>query len=108
MRTILVVFGLSLLAFKAPAQTGSSTVDYECLLATDQVAWEALGLSRDQAKRAGQVKEACEEECAETRAKGGSENALLAGYEEELRGILTPEQYTGWLKWCATRAQPTH
>jgi hypothetical protein len=78
-----------------------------CLLNTTDEAWTALGLSAEQLEQVKSVQTLCETDCTAMQESGQSDPALaqamLDKHRENIRSVLTKEQYDKWLTWCDDR-----
>ncbi len=114
MKKLLIVLAATLLcdsgaSAQVPAAEPSSLVLQSCLLGTQPSTWTTLKLTRDQLKRVGFVQEACKEECAAAGAKQQTNVISSADGNtviEEVKGILTAEQYRAWVAYCAGSTAP--
>ncbi|MFZ1687197.1 MAG: hypothetical protein WAU70_07235 [Flavobacteriales bacterium] len=105
-------FALALLcAGSASAQVetipNQKDVGSACILATDGTVWGSLGLSAEQIDKVQSIQTQCKTECLGP-LEGGEKDPEMSGaalkhYEDELRKLLTEEQYTKWQKWCNDR-----
>lgn len=87
-----------------PRATASDALLQTCLLGTRMHTWSKLKLTRDQLVRVQRVQEACMEECdAAGMPKQDSPVSRADGQTiiSEIRGILSSEQYQGWVAYCS-------
>jgi len=100
----LFFFGGSPAFTQTPEVSLSSMALQSCLLGTGPGTWEQLQLNSDQLRRMQFVQEACKEECdlasAQKRAPSHS-TADGSVIMEEVRNILTGDQYRAWTAYCA-------
>lgn len=79
----------------------------ECLLSTSDEAWASLGLSSEQLEQVKAVQTLCQTDCTAMQERGGSDPALaqamLEKHRENIRTVLSKEQYGKWLAWCEER-----
>lgn len=110
MKQLLVLLLLSGLAPTVLAQShpdqASSEVLQSCLLGTKTEVWATLELTPDQTRRALRIQEACKEECNVAGAKKSMVTVSDADGStilEELRNVLTKEQYKAWVDHCTAK-----
>lgn len=87
-----------------PAAGQSSEVLQSCLLGTTDDTWLALNLTRDQLKRVHRVQEACQDECERAgvvKQDNPISNADGRLVMSELDNILSDDQYSAWVAYCA-------
>lgn len=101
---------LPFLLFSTPTQAQpmgkelSSEVLQSCLLGTSPDQWAKLKLSQDQMRRMAHIQEACRLEC---EAAGvvvpnpavTDDGAMIL---DDVRMVLSTEQYTQWVEYCNT------
>ena len=113
MKANIVALGAALLiAVSASAQTHTpTTVPSEggmshCIGVTDEAAWTSLGLKPDQMTRVKAIQAECVKACAAMSAeeKAKMEPGTMDKHEEQIKAVLTSDQYTNWRKWCATKS----
>lgn len=79
----------------------------ECLLNTSDEAWSALGLNTEQLEQVKAIQTLCQTDCMAIQETGESDPALaqamLEKHRENIRAVLTKEQYDKWLAWCDQR-----
>lgn len=89
-----------------PPPPGSNSTG-SCFVATDDMTWSAVGLNEEQLGRVKSLQTACKTDCAITpesrKTHADISGAVLKRYEEELRAMLSPEQWAKWSEWCAAR-----
>lgn len=88
---------------QVPAKEPASELLQSCLVGTPNSTWTTLGLTRDQLVRIGRVQDACKEECTLPGVKKEDNpisNADGSTVIAEVKNILDPEQYRGWLAYC--------
>lgn len=78
-----------------------------CILATDDAVWTSLGLAAEQIEQVKSIQTRCKTDCVGP-LEGGEKDPELSGaalkhYEDELKKLLTEEQYAKWMKWCGER-----
>lgn len=78
-----------------------------CILATDAQVWTALGLSADQLEQVQSIQTQCKTDCVGLQ-EGGEMDPELSGaalkrHEDEVKRLLTEDQYHKWMKWCSER-----
>lgn len=107
-RTIVLftaLFALSSYGFAQSSPAAQSTaVLQSCLLGTGPSMWSSLKLTTDQMERARRIQEACKEECAAAGVKHRNDGVSAADGStiiSELKNVLTSEQYSAWLAYCA-------
>jgi hypothetical protein len=105
MKTIITTLGIALLTTATvTAQEGTTpartapTGQHACIMA-DTGVWTDLGLDQDQVTKVKDVQAACQKEHDAAKA-AGTKYMGASKHEEELKAILTPEQYTKWTQWC--------
>ncbi len=99
----------SISAAQGSNEAPSGEVLQSCLLGTPDHIWEKLELTYDQQKRMNFVQEACAEECKVAGAKKDANpisNADGSTILSEVEHILTKEQYSNWMKYCAGDTSP--
>jgi Spy/CpxP family protein refolding chaperone len=108
MKTLLLTFGLAAFAFSATAQTASieskpavasavaTTEGHDCLMKADAKTWETLGLTADQTKRVQEL---------QAQAKGDAK--AHANSDEQVKAVLSPEQFAKYTEWCKGVAKST-
>ncbi len=79
---------------------------HQCISITDEAAWTSLGLKPDQMTRVKAIQADCAKACAAMTAeeKTKQERGTMDKHEEQIKAVLTSEQYTNWRKWCAAKA----
>ncbi|MFT3885094.1 MAG: hypothetical protein QM724_06580 [Flavobacteriales bacterium] len=85
--------------------------DHHCLTAADAGTWQKLALNPDQTKQVQEIQARCKTECAAAMKEGKDKAATAAianKLEQELQGVLTPEQYTQWKDWCSKQPASSH
>ena len=107
MKLLLILLAFAGLVPHVLAQSGvdqpSTEVLQSCLLGTKAEVWATLQLTPDQTRRAEHIQEACKEECNVAGAKKSVVKASDADGStimDELRNVLTKEQYMGWVAYC--------
>ncbi|MBL0127620.1 MAG: hypothetical protein IPP83_09185 [Flavobacteriales bacterium] len=102
----LLLFAICPVAAQQPPAEPSSAVLQKCLLVTPPNIWAELKLSSDQLHRMKFVQEACREECTAAGAKGDPDSISHSDGKmvmDDVRNVLTGDQYRGWLAYCASR-----
>lgn len=81
-----------------------------CLLRTDPGTWNSLKLTPDQLRRARLVQQACAEECKASDMKKPQDSSMISAsgttVVDELKSVLTPDQFRTWSAWCAESTAP--
>ncbi|MBK9177473.1 MAG: hypothetical protein IPM46_14295 [Flavobacteriales bacterium] len=108
MKTPMLIIALLLsvtVCAQEPRATASDALLQTCLLGTGTHTWTTLKLTRDQLVRVQRVQEACKEECdaagvpvVDNPLSSANGNTIIS----ELKGILTSEQYQGWVAYCTS------
>ncbi len=107
MRTLLfllpmLLWGTAALAQPAEQEPGSAVLQ-SCLLGTSPDVWTRLKLSPDQMRRMEHIQEACRVECEGAGVTvvenpvSKEDGALIM---DEVRMVLSREQYTNWVEYC--------
>lgn len=113
MRNHTIALGAALLiAVGANAQTTTARAIHtengmhHCISITDEAAWTSLGLKPDQLTRVKAIQAECTKACAAMTAeeKAKMEPGTMDKHEEQIKAVLTSEQYTNWRNWCAAKA----
>jgi len=90
---------------QTPDAQPSDAALQKCILLTDDGTWNSLKLSSDQLGRARRIQQACTEECKASDVKKPQDDSMIKAsgttVVAELKSVLTPEQYTTWVSWCA-------
>jgi hypothetical protein len=100
---LLVQAGAGVLAQQPPAQVSDVHLQ-KCLLGTFDDRWNALRLSEDQLHRIRLVQSACREECEGAgvrKTNNPISNANGRTVLDEVKNILTVEQYAAWVAFCS-------
>lgn len=110
---IIFIVALALTPFasvyaQAPSQQPESMpANHECLLNTTDEVWSAVGLSGEQLKEVRSIQTLCQTDCTALQERGGSDPALaeamLQKYREDVRKLLTKDQFDQWNSWCDKR-----
>lgn len=105
MRTILLTCAFALLtsatAFAQEKATTTKPVQSEkhaCIMAQADT-WTDLGLDQDQVTKVKAIQASCKKE-HDAATAAGTKYEGAAKHENELKAVLTPEQYTKWSQWC--------
>lgn len=100
---LLIVTGPGPMIAQETVRSLPDTTLQRCLLESGPDVWAALVLSADQLQRMKLVQDACKEECAAATAERPL-NAISTAdgltVLDELRNILTPEQFSHWSSRC--------
>jgi hypothetical protein len=98
---------LSLQAQPPGMQKQSLPYSDECLLNTTDEAWASIGLSTEQLAEVRSIQTLCETDCTALQETGERDpelaQAMLEKHRENIRAVLTKEQYGKWLTWCDDR-----
>ena len=98
---------VALLALSANAQNTPTSIDEPCLLATNKETWASLGLSAEQIAKVEGLQTTCKTACAAVSETGERDvktaAAVMEKHEDEVRKVLTEEQYNKWQTWCSER-----
>lgn len=110
MKTFILTLGLALLGANAVAQSKpgvtAATPGHECVMATDANALASLGLSPEQTAQVSAIQADCKKACA-AAAKDASMSLASDTHVAQLKGVLTAEQYSKWVAWCANAPAKT-
>lgn len=105
MKNLICAVGLVLFACSgAAAQQGTTGTQekHQCIMA-DRAVWTDLGLNEDQLARVQTIQANCDREykanIRDTEMVAGS----VSRHTNEIRNVLTPEQYAAWSEWCSSR-----
>ncbi len=86
------------------AQQGTTGTQekHHCIMA-DRAVWTDLGLNEDQLARVQTIQANCDREykanIRDTEMAAGS----VSRHTDEIRSVLTPEQYAAWSEWCSSK-----
>lgn len=108
MKTTILTLGFALFTLGAVAQETMSapppaTVKgdkHACIMASADT-WTSLGLNADQIAKVKDIQASCKKEYDASKADATKATASVNKHEEQLKAVLTPEQYTKWSQWCA-------
>jgi hypothetical protein len=79
----------------------------ECMLNTTEETWTALGLTSEQLDQVKAIQTLCQTDCTALQERGGSDpamaQAMLEKHRENIRTVLSKDQYAKWLDWCGER-----
>jgi len=84
---------------KAKSDKPAHDQKHECLMAGDET-WTALGLTAEQVTKVKAVQTSCKKDKMAAK-DDATAMASMTKHETELKGILTPDQYTKYNAWCA-------
>ncbi|MBP6312039.1 MAG: hypothetical protein KA408_07215 [Flavobacteriales bacterium] len=108
MKTTIITVCLAICtAFTAQAQETKGKMDHstmqnekhKCMMAGDET-WKTLGLTSDQMTKVKEIQKSCNADHMDAKADDKA-MASVDKHEEELKGVLTPEQYANYTKWCS-------
>ena len=93
---------------QAPSeQPQSIPVSNDCLLNTNDEVWISLDLSAEQLEQVKSIQTICQTDCMALQEGGGTDAALAEGllqkHREDVRRVLTKDQFDKWTAWCAER-----
>lgn len=108
---IIILFAMApLLSLQAqPPGMQKQSIPYtdECLLNTTEETWSAVGLTPEQIEEVMTIRTLCETDCTALQQTGERDpelaHAMLEKHRENLRAVLSREQYDKWQKWCEKR-----
>ena len=110
MKTFIITLALAAMGTTVSAQSKPATAvasgSHECIMATDANALTSLGLSPEQITQVNAIQADCKKACA-MASKDASMQHASDKHAEQLKGVLTPEQYTNWVAWCAKNPAKT-
>ncbi len=69
-----------------------------CIMA-DETALASLSLSEDQLTKVRDIQANCRKEHGTTKATDVDPKSV-AKYEDQLKAVLTPDQFAKWAQWC--------
>lgn len=81
-----------------PAAAGGDK--HACVMAGADT-WTSLGLNADQIAKVKDIQASCKKDHDANKADMTKSSASVSKHEEQLKAVLTPEQYTKWAQWCA-------
>lgn len=88
-------------------QLQSMPVSNHCLLNTNDEVWVSLDLSAEQLDQVRSIQTICKTDCMALQESGDVDPALAEGllhkHQEEVRRVLSKEQFEQWTAWCAER-----
>jgi Spy/CpxP family protein refolding chaperone len=90
----------------APAKPTATAAHpaHNCMMATDKE-WTSLKLTADQTTKVKAIQETCMKECGAMMKTDPKMAQMMDKHEAEVKAVLTPEQYSNWMKWCSTQAK---
>lgn len=108
---IILLFAMAPLMGLKAQQPGSQrpSIPYtdECLLNTTERTWTSLGLAPEQIEEVKAIQTLCETDCTALQETGERDpelaQAMLEKHRENIRAVLTKEQYGKWQQWCDKR-----
>ena len=109
MRTAVVIIMMASCMVAHAQQEGTkptAAVLQTCLLRTSDLTWAELKLTPDQLRRMGYIQEACQQECdaaGRVKSEDSISNADGEVVMEEVRSVLSREQYEAWVAHCQER-----
>jgi len=104
MKTTILTVGFALFASLGAFAQNDATMPqskgdkHSCIMAGADT-WTTLGLSTEQVAKVKDIQASCEKDHA-TATADGSAKASVAKHEDELKTVLTPDQYMKWSQWC--------
>jgi hypothetical protein len=85
----------------------SDPLAQECLIAADASVWTAIGLNDEQMERVKAIQGTCRTDCMATKENGAQDapvsKAIVEKHEQEVKQVLTPDQWAKWQAWCRER-----
>lgn len=95
-------------AYAQPPDTQQPLVTAdECMLNTTDETWTAMGLTSEQLDQVKAIQTLCQTDCTAMQERGGSDpamaQAMLEKHRENIRTVLSKDQYDNWLAWCGER-----
>ncbi len=110
MKTFILTLGLALLGANAVAQSKPATTkasgSHECIMATDANALASLSLSPEQTAQVTAIQADCTKACA-AASMDADKQQIGDKHAAQLKGVLTAEQYSKWVAWCANAPAKT-
>lgn len=107
---ILLLAMASQVSIKAqPPGTQKQSIPFtdECLLNTTDETWTSMGLAPEQIEEVKAIQTLCETDCTAMQETGKRDPALaqamLEKHRENIRAVLSKEQYDKWQTWCEQR-----
>jgi len=108
---IILLFAMApLLSLKAqPPGMQKQSLPYsdECLMTTTDEAWTSIGLTPQQLEEVRAIQTLCETDRTALQETGERDpelaQAMLEKHRENIRAVLSREQYEKWQQWCDKR-----
>ena len=105
MRTTILTAGFALFSsFGVQAQNDATMPiqgkgdKHACIMAGAD-AWTSLGLTNDQIAKVKEIQAVCQKDYDVSKADGSAATSV-AKHEEDLKTVLSPDQYNKWVQWC--------
>jgi len=77
---------------------------HDCSMANAK-SWESLKLSPEQQAKMEAISASCEKECSALPKGDAKRTKAMTKYEQDVKGVLTPEQYKNWNSCCAGKGE---
>lgn len=87
-----------------PVATTPAHPAHNCMMASDKD-WASLKLTAAQTGRVKAIQAACMKDCGARMKTDPKMSAMMDKHEAEVKTVLTADQYTQWMKWCAAQVQ---
>ncbi len=105
MKTTIMMLGFALFASLGanaqndPAMPPQGKGDKHACIMVGADAWTSLGLTNDQIAKVKEIQAACQKDYDVSKADGSAATSV-ARHEEDLKTVLSPDQYKKWVQWC--------